>query len=144
MFNRSLSFLIAVLLLAGLAGLNILAFRFFWYWQWWWFDLFMHSTGGLAIGLLVNAFTWRADQVVSWWKPLALAGVSALIIGLGWELFEFSLDRAARLEVVVKSVKTLQLGWYDTITDLLAGFIGAVVGGALTSWQLKNNVPTQS
>ena len=81
-----------------------------------------------------------------------LAGVSALIIGLGWELFEFSLDRAARLAVVVKSIKTLQLGWYDTLTDLLMGLSGAIFGGVAASWQLKNNsyipnipnVPTQS
>jgi len=143
-FTRTFSLILASLLLILLAGLNILASRYFWYWQWWWFDLLMHSTGGLAIGLVVNALTWRNGEAVAWWKPLVLAATSALIIGLGWELFEFTLDRSARLAVVVKSMKTLQLGWYDTVTDLLLGVIGSIVGGLLTVvGQMSKNKLTQ-
>ncbi|MDO8183515.1 MAG: hypothetical protein Q7T49_00835 [bacterium] len=146
MFNRSLWLLIALVLLAGLAGLNILAFRYFWYWRWWWFDLVMHSTGGLVIGLLVNALTWRDNPPARPWYPIFLAGISALIIGGGWELFEFSLDRTARVAVMIKTIATLQLGWYDTLTDLLAGVSGALLAGLVVNRQIKNDnyVSTQS
>lgn len=101
----------SLILLTGLAGLNLLAFRYFWYWQFEWFDLFMHGVGGITITLFVNGLIYR--RVRDRRRVLLLSLASVLLIGAVWEVFEFTLDRYALL---------------DTVSDILMAGLGAILG----------------
>jgi glycopeptide antibiotics resistance protein len=124
--------LVATGVLAGLAGLNLLAFRYFWYWRIWWFDLLMHGLGGVVIAIIVSLI--RPDRVSSANRPFRLVWLpvlAALLVSFGWELFEFSLDQTVRLHVDIKTFTAWQLGWWDTVGDVAAALTGAFLGAGL-------------
>ena len=84
----------------------------------------MHALGALMISLL---FLWLwfvsglfGKSTPSKREAMVNAIVVVILVGLGWELFEYAYDIATPIG-----------GNYalDTFRDLLADFIGAVVGG---------------
>lgn len=104
----------SLIFLTGLAGLNVLAFRYFWYWQFEWFDLFMHCVGGITIAFFINGLIYQSPksskQVLFW------SLTSVLLIGVIWEVFEFTLDRYAL---------------WDTASDLFIAGVGAILGSLI-------------
>ena len=104
----------SLILLTGLAGLNVLAFRYFWYWHFEWFDLFMHCVGGIAISLFINGLAYR--QIHNRRRAFTLSLIAVLLIGVSWEVFEFTLDRYAL---------------WDTLSDLLIAGVGAFLGSSI-------------
>ncbi len=103
---------------------NALAEHFFLYWRWSWLDMFMHFFGGVWIGIMILWIYYlsgkfknipenrrRASYVY------ILAGTVAMIIGVFWEIFEFSLD----FFITFNEFN----GFYDTANDILFAIIGA-------------------
>ncbi len=86
----------------------------------WWLDIPLHLLGGLWIGLLVLAYyapRFREPDLLSDPAVLRTAVIAALVVGLFWEVFEFSLDR-----FIVINTHDM----HDTLDDLLNDVIGAV------------------
>lgn len=103
---------------------NSLAMKYLWYVIIPWFDMPMHYLGGVWAGMLSLFFA--ITYIVPRYPALSrvhralLVMASVLIIGLGWELFEFILGK----------VTYINFGDFaDTISDLLFDMLGA--GSAL-------------
>jgi hypothetical protein len=111
-----LAFLIAVL--------HFIATEFYIYWHYWWFDILMHFLGGLLISLIflwiayLSGYVGRTQRKKSHTFILALG--SSLIIGLGWELFEYMTGLT-----FVLSFEDYRL---DTLLDLCMDIAGGLAG----------------
>lgn len=105
-------FTLSVLILV----LHLLASEFFWYWKFWWFDILMHLLGGFVIGLcvlwVIHKMTWRGSTLAMFVGVVT----ATLVIGIGWEVFEYIYGIAGKDNYQV-----------DTVTDLIMDAIGAVL-----------------
>jgi len=117
--RKILLFLILFLAIA-IAFLNQIAFEKFLYWRFWWFDIMMHFLGGLCISLAVLWFYFYSGFFKSEFfdkknktNILFISVEVVLIIGCGWEIFEF----------FVGSIGDLP----DTIKDLIMDSVGAIL-----------------
>ena len=116
--------------------LNFFAFKFSLYWQFWWFDLFMHFLGGLVVSYISILFykNFLKKEFKSKKEVFILALGSAFLVGLTWELFEFTASLYREAPLALRTLATLQLGWLDTLTDLMADLAG---GGATGYFFIK-------
>jgi len=116
-------------LIIFIAVANWVANKFALYWRIWWLDMAMHFLGGLwvgATGLVIyylfrrkheHVFTLQLKQI------FIIAILFSAVVGVGWEVFEFGLDRFL--------AAGLQGGIADTASDLLMDIIGSIVGAYL-------------
>ncbi len=91
---RKIYISLIVLLLGSITVLNFYAYKFFWYWRFWWFDIIMHTLGGLFVGLIALGFYFlrpnTREREIKTGVAFAVAFALISVIGVGWELFEFS------------------------------------------------------
>jgi len=101
--------------------LNLLAMKFYWYWSIPWFDMLMHFLGGLFISLVLLWLNYFRGLLGSFSKKKAIliAILGTLVIGLLWEIFEFSLDTFI-------TEKSWDMA--DTLSDLFFDLLGAGIG----------------
>ena len=114
------------ILLYIIATLHIAALYFSWYWEFWWYDIMMHFLGGFwlfGMGFLLLFFSKTKRPHLSIY---GCAFALLLIIGMLWELFEFSLDTL----VVFQSNDLV-----DTVSD-----IGMDIAGGLVAFLVVKNV----
>lgn len=96
------------------------------YERFWWWDLVLHGTSALVLGLLgfVLVFMlFEGDRYAA--PPWALGVITfcvAMAVGVLWEIFEFGMDQAFGL-TMQKS------GLPDTMSDLIIDAVGAAIGG---------------
>jgi hypothetical protein len=116
---RSISGGLIILLGALVAGAHALALHYSLYWRFRWFDMPMHFLGGF---LVVSAVLWCVTFIPLPWalsklnRP-ALALASALIIGIAWEVFEYT-----------AGITRGEPGyWFDTLHDLALDLFGGGV-----------------
>ena len=124
MRSRHLSSALAALILF-IWGVNMFAEHVHLYYLLWWFDIPMHMLGGLWIALTSLVVYYhmgfhRHDRSVSFVVTAMLA--ATLIVGIFWEVFEFS---------VAHFVKLNDNGVFDTLKDLLDDMIGAVIASVI-------------
>lgn len=105
--------------LVVIATLHILALEFSLYWLYPWFDIMVHFLGGLftalfALWLFFESGYVRINNNVQ--NALLVAGVSILVIGIGWEIFE-----------LVAGVPIEDNFVLDTTIDLIMDVLGAGV-----------------
>lgn len=105
---------------------NAVAEHSFLYWRWSWLDMLMHFLGGVWVGLAIlwiYYLSGKFKNIPENRKCISyvyiLAGTVALVIGVFWEIFEFSLD----LFVTFNEFN----GFYDTASDILFALIGAII-----------------
>jgi len=106
-----------VVLILLIFTLNLLANIFHWYYTIWFFDMFMHFWGGFWVGLLVFYLLHAefSGRTLIWML------VWALVIGIGWEIYQFFLDQ---------TISHRSFNAADTFSDLffdLAGVATAAV-----------------
>lgn len=74
----------------------------------------MHCVGGITIAFFINGLIYQSPksskQVLFW------SLTSVLLIGVIWEVFEFTLDRYAL---------------WDTASDLFIAGVGAILGSLI-------------
>jgi hypothetical protein len=105
----------------------------------WWWDLALHGTAGLLIGLLGFLFVYvlnesRTVQLQMRASFVALfAFVFALGIGNLWEIFEFAMDEAFGL-TMQKPTASDPSGLADTMQDLIVNAVGAAIV-SLAGWR---------
>lgn len=122
MTNRRL-FLQTFGLLVVIFLLHLGATRFDWYWQISWFDLLMHTLGGafVALATVLCLGTQFRSTTARLWGPV----IGALVVGLGWEVFEIVGDEWITRTIGFASTFPMSGDLTDTLTDLLSDIIGA-------------------
>ncbi|MCI0533168.1 hypothetical protein L0Y49_03020 [bacterium] len=123
MQRRILPFIIVILLYI-IAIVHMLAFVYYWYWTYFWLDMVMHFLGGLWLSLFSLWFYFfsprrKEDVSVNTRDVWAIAIVVTLIIGLLWEIFEFSVDSLISLR---------EYDPRDAASDMVCDLLGASVG----------------
>ena len=120
--------ILLLFLIATIAILNFYAYRFHWYWEFWWFDIIMHTLGGIWVAscaLWLRYFRSLAAEPIIAPKKLSifiLALVAVYVIGGGWELFEFSLDKFITFKIH-DAVNTASDLFFDGIGSIIAVFL---------------------
>lgn len=113
--NRKEFLIIACLAACCLLALHLLALEFFFYWRLWWFDWLVHIVGGIVVGLIAGLFVLFPKARI---KTIFLTVVgTALCVSLLWELFEYNFG--------LTFVSNNYL--FDTVSDIVAGFIGGEI-----------------
>ncbi|MCC7004314.1 hypothetical protein IT397_00110 [Candidatus Nomurabacteria bacterium] len=93
-----------------------------------WYDIFMHIFGGLTISFIFCFFylNYYKKEPVDDEKIFILAVACVLIVGIGWEIFEFGTGLTG----------TTLYDAVDTAKDFLDDFLGAILG---TLYFIKKN-----
>jgi hypothetical protein len=105
---------------------NFVANYFYFYWIYWWFDNISHFLGGLAMGLFwfyVLRLFFRFGEEVSFMQVLKVVGLIVLVIGIGWEIFEYITGTA--------NPSKGETYWQDTSYDLVDDMLGALVAALI-------------
>jgi hypothetical protein len=123
---------ILLLSFAAVVLLGILqwfAAEFYLYWIWWWFDYVTHFIGGFAIELFALWFILRIMPSAWRYDPIQLALIVVLIVGVGWEIFEY-------VNGITDSAEGYPL---DIAHDMVADLLGAVCAGMIALRLMKKN-----
>lgn len=118
-------------LLYIITTLHLSALYFFWYWSIWWFDILVHFLGGVWIGgmALLIFFLGKSDtKLLKTSSAYILSVVAVLVIGVLWEVFEFSLDT-----FIIFQTNDIS----DTISDIGADIAGGVFASLYIVRKLK-------
>lgn len=61
------------------------------YWAYWWYDIMMHFLGGFLVAGIALWFLARFsdESMRTARRALYVAIITAIIIGIGWEIFEY-------------------------------------------------------
>jgi hypothetical protein len=94
--------------------------------RFWWFDLPLHATSGILIGMVgfvIIYFFLYTRKIAANSLLVAIFSVSfSLAAGALWEIFEFLMD-------ITFGFTMQKSGLVDTMTDLMVDFVGACVVG---------------
>lgn len=103
-----------------LGTLHYLGSTFFLYWDVDWFDTLVHFIGGLAVGLIF--LTIFAKKISS--KTLIFSSTLffVLLVGVGWEVFEYVFNIANPTGGNYVEDTT-----HDLIADIVGGFASAIM-----------------
>jgi hypothetical protein len=112
----------ALLVVLGIFFLNKIADYFFWYSSIFWFDMFMHFLGGLFLTLLGGSLFSHIYQKSSALVIVLSVLAWVLLIGLGWEVFEFSVQEIVK----VTGLADIPDSFSDLFFDLLGGLFGTL------------------
>ena len=122
------------ILLAIVGVLNFLATTFHLYWSIYEFDSLVHFLAGAALSLF---FLWLYffsgffnPQKRNLTKFLIISVLGAVSLSVSWEIYE----------LIFKQTMVSKIDYpYDTMIDLLMGFLGAVVACLYASIKENNN-----
>lgn len=98
----------------------------------WWWDLALHTTAGLLMGLLGFLIVFVLNQSPDVQLKMRSSFVAlfaftfALAIGSLWEIFEFAMDRTFGLNMQ-KPMPGDPSGLSDTMWDLIVNLVGAAI-----------------
>lgn len=108
----------------------------------WWWDIALHTTAGLLMGILGFLLVYilnESNRVEIYMKPgfIALfAFMFAVTIGTLWEIFEFTMDQIFGLNMQ-KPMLDDPSGLTDTMWDMIVNALGAMVVSLTGWWYLK-------
>jgi uncharacterized membrane protein YjdF len=115
--KRFMLLLVVAALAAAVFVLNSIALEHHLYWTYWWYDIMMHFLGGCAVGGMTAWIVLRLKSSLSWRHVAIATFVSIMVIGIGWEVFEYMTGQFIGQEDVV----------VDTVMDLVLDTLGALV-----------------
>lgn len=109
--------------------------------RWWWWDMALHASSGLMLGIFGFLLVYVLNQdprIQMSLRPrfVALfAFMFAVSLGTLWEIFEFSMDRlfGARMQ---KPMLGDDSGLTDTMWDLILDAMGALLISLLGWWRM--------
>lgn len=117
--------------------LSVMAYQNFWFWRLWWFDNVLHFISGTAAGLVFLTVYFmvarhKGQPIAPNWSEVLLAAVTSIFaLGFIWELFEFSIDRYWAASIAVKQLAMIEIGFGDSVFDLVADLLGALVAARI-------------
>lgn len=98
---------------------NFLANRFHLYYSIWWFDVFMHFTGGVWLGMVFVWFLKKRNLPMTFdFSFIFKLTAWLLLVGIGWEVFEF---------YFINHMAGYSFDRFDTVSDLLLDVSGGVL-----------------
>ena len=110
----------------------------------WWWDIALHSTSGLLMGILGFLLVYVLNES----KSVALAMTPrfvaffafmfAVAVGSLWEIFEFSMDSIFNANMQ-KPMFNDPSGLTDTMWDMIVNTIGALLISILGWWYMKRD-----
>jgi RsiW-degrading membrane proteinase PrsW (M82 family) len=112
--NSKPSLAAIILAIIGLLFLHLLGLHFYLYWTVWWFDVLMHFLGGFWVGFTALWLYHFVGKPPRHNRDLAVALLAAIIVGVMWELYEYTTG-------VTFSLVGYRL---DTATDLAMDLVG--------------------
>lgn len=109
----------------------------------WWWDIALHTSSGLLMGILGFLFVYilnESKRVALEMTPRFVAFFAflfAVAVGTVWEIFEFSMDAlfGARMQ---KPMFNDPSGLTDTMWDLIVNMLGASLISVLGWWHMKH------
>lgn len=112
--------------------------------KFWWWDIALHSTSGVLMGILgfLLVYVLNASQKIAIsMTPQFVAFFAfmfAVAVGAIWEIFEFSIDSmfGARMQ---KAMFNDPSGLTDTMWDMIVNTIGAALISTLGWWYMKRD-----
>lgn len=111
--------------------------------KFWWWDLALHSTSGLLLGmigfLLVHLLN-ETKSIALYMKPGFVAFFAFLFsigIGMVWEIFEFAMDQLFGMNMQ-KPMLGDPSGLTDTMWDLIIDTVGALIISIIGYGYLKS------
>mgnify|MGYP001576010824 CR=1 FL=1 len=124
--NKILKIIISLVVLIGI--IHITAYYFHLYLELWWIDMLMHFLGGAWISAFALWFIFFSNLVNLNQKNnlpnfLITAFCMVLLVGIGWEIFEFK----AGLSFFSPLTLSARGYWMDTISDVVLDLIGGIV-----------------
>lgn len=116
------------------------------YERFWWWDMTLHTTSGLLLGMLgfMIVYVLNEDRQVDLHMRPAFVALFAFFFGLGigalWEIFEFGMDRyfGTNMQPATPGDPS---GLTDTIHDLIVDTLGAAVV-SLFGWRYVRRART--
>ncbi|PEQ11210.1 hypothetical protein B2G71_18145 [Novosphingobium sp. PC22D] len=105
----------------------------------WWWDLALHGTSGILLGLLgfLVVYVLNENELVDMRMPPSFVALFAfhfaVSLGAVWEIFEFTMDQLAGTDMQ-KAMWGDPSGLTDTMWDLIVDTLGALVM-ALAGWR---------
>ena len=111
------------------------------YERFWWWDIVLHTSSGLMLGLLGFLLVYvlneneRADLHMRPRFVALFAFLFAVAVGAVWEIFEFSMDRLFGTQMQ-KPMLGDDSGLTDTMWDLIVDIAGAAVISSLGWWYM--------
>jgi hypothetical protein len=133
--------LLAILFVFG--SLFLGEFRSY-YERFWWWDIALHATSGLLLGILGFLLVYILNEnkrIDLHMRPGFLAFfafVFAVAGGTFWEIFEFSVDQIFGT-TMQKPMLGDPSGLTDTMWDLIVDALGALAISAFAWWHMKRN-----
>lgn len=101
------------------------------YWRFWWWDLALHTTSGILLGILGFLLVYvlnETPRLALHMRPAFVAFFAfcfAVAVGALWEVFEFAMDELAGMNMQ-KPFLGDPSGLTDTMWDLIVDAIGAL------------------
>ncbi len=111
----------ALFLVIFIFFLNKIADFFYWYSSIFWFDMFMHFLGGVFLAFLIGSLFSHVYQKRNTVHTVVLILVWVFVIGVGWELFEFSVQGIIK----ITGLADIPDSFSDLFFDLLGGLVGS-------------------
>jgi len=105
------------------AAIHLSALQWYLYWYYPWLDLLSHFLGGLWVALAAAWLILYIGRETSLIRILS----AVMVIGIGWEIFEFYAGIPKEANFV-----------FDTSLDLLMDFCGGLFGYLLAGRLAKN------
>ena len=101
--------------------LNTAATMFYWYVSIPWYDMMMHTLGGVFLAVFAGAFFARHIATLSRYETLVTLLLVVLIVGLGWEFFEYFVQYIIKGSAQLASVP-------DSVSDIVCDLVGGILG----------------
>jgi len=119
---------IIVFLIVSIGIIHVTAFYFHLYLELWWIDMLMHFLGGAWVASFILWLIFFSDllnlnQKNSLSNFLLTSFGAVLLVGIGWEIFEFK----ARLSFFSPLTLSVRGYWMDTISDLILDLFGGII-----------------
>lgn len=108
---------------------HTLANTFYWYSAIWWFDIPMHILGGMFLALTAGALFFKTLLPLSFKERMVIILLFVLIVGLGWELFEYFVQNFIKGDQLVS--------FPDSVKDMMMDLFGGVVASYFVFRRLK-------
>ncbi|MEX2010328.1 MAG: hypothetical protein WD874_00790 [Parcubacteria group bacterium] len=109
--------------LIGLFILHLVGSFFYLYWSIGWYDTLAHLIGGVFVGLFALWVFWDSGlwnkQRPSQTSAFLTAVLVTVVVGVGWEIFEY----------VYGLTQSTEGYGLDTVTDLIADIVGGTLAG---------------
>ncbi len=115
------------------------------YGRFWWWDLALHTTSGVLLGILGFLLVYVLNalpQLDMHLRPGFIAFFAfcfAVAVGALWEIFEFAMDTLAGLNMQ-KPFLGAPSGLTDTMWDLIVDSVGAFVLSLVGYWYMKRGM----